>query len=192
MRCPKCGAYYPSGVEYCDCGYNFTTGEIKKKRKSVSQVIKSIKDKIHFRGLFFISVFLMIIAGSAIYSFIFSLPRILRLLRFESDGQLISLMSIGLIIGYILILIELILGILGIIRWIKIGCENDLLLKALYITCFEYKILNVKFTMIMFELGFTFTFGQIGIGINFIGLVLLLWYLRLRQQKTKETGVLNY
>ena len=132
MRCPKCGSYYASGVEYCDCGYNFNTGEIKKKRKSVSQKINSIKDKIHSSGLFFISIFLIIIVGSAIYSFMFSLPRILRFLQFESNEQLISLMSIGLIIDYTLILIELILGIAGVIRWIKTGFRCNLHIKKIY------------------------------------------------------------
>jgi hypothetical protein len=27
MRCPKCGLESPSGASWCDCGYDFSTGE---------------------------------------------------------------------------------------------------------------------------------------------------------------------
>ena len=33
---------------------------------------------------------------------------------------------------------------------------------------------------------FTFSFGQIGLGINFIGLIFLVWYLKLKNEETDK------
>jgi hypothetical protein len=30
MQCPKCKLENPSGTMWCDCGYNFPTGEVSK------------------------------------------------------------------------------------------------------------------------------------------------------------------
>jgi hypothetical protein len=34
MQCPKCKLENPSGTTWCDCGYNFSTGEVSKKTSS--------------------------------------------------------------------------------------------------------------------------------------------------------------
>jgi hypothetical protein len=34
MQCPKCKLENLSGTTWCDCGYNFPTGEVSKKTSS--------------------------------------------------------------------------------------------------------------------------------------------------------------
>ena len=71
--------------------------------------------------------------------------------------------------------------------FIKSRRKNTCLLFALLISSFEYLVPGSKFTFLFFELGFTFTIGKIGLGINFLGIILLIWYSMLKQEKVMQS-----
>ena len=92
------------------------------------------------------------------------------------------------VVDYIILGIELISVIIGAYILIKNDRKNFFLLLALIIACFEYLLPGIKFTFLLFELGITLSLGTIGIGINFIGIILLIWYSMLKQEKQIETN----
>lgn len=135
------------------------------------------------RNLFLITI-LILIGITVGFVFGTSLPMFLNRVKPE-HGLIYS----GFLANYGLVLIEAILAIVGTFFILKNRQKNIFLLLALLITCFEYIISGVKFTFLVFELGFTFSFGQIGLGINFIGLILLVWYFKLKDEKIEESSV---
>jgi|SRR5690554_2083141 len=135
------------------------------------------------RNLFVITVLILIgiTVGFALGA---SLPMFLNQVTPEY-----GLIYTGFITNYGLMLIEAILAIVGIFFLLKNKRKNIFLLVSLLIPCFEYIISGVKFTFLVVELGFTFSFGQIGLGINFIGIILLVWYFKLKDEEVEEYSV---
>lgn len=128
--------------------------------------------------------FLFLLGISICYILGVSFPLFVNRVRPEHGA-----IYIGFLINFGLILIETILATIGVFCLIKNRRKNKYLLLSLLITCLEYIISGMKFTFLSFELGFTFSFGQVGLGINFIGLILLIWYLKLKNGAIEEPSV---
>lgn len=56
---------------------------------------------------------------------------------------------------------------------------NHFIFTYLVLVSLEFKTNIVKFNWLPFSLSFYLQLGDVGIGINFVGLLLLVWYLRL-------------
>ena len=130
----------------------------------------------------FVTTFLIFLGITIIYTLVASLPIFINRIKPEHGA-----IFIGFLVNYGLMLIETILAFLGVFFLLKKRIKTTFLLLSLLITSFEYIISGMKFTFLFLELGFTYSLGKIGLGINFIGLIFLVWYLRLNNEGIKES-----
>jgi cytochrome c biogenesis factor len=142
------------------------------------------KIKINIWKLLFVIITSIIFTGTAIFVFVFLLPRFLG----NVDPKFANI-NVAFFISCFLILIELIFAIVGLYVFIASNRKNMFLLIALLIACLEYIVSGVKLALICLEIGFTIHFSQFGIGVNFIGVALLVWYLRLSQQQNNISSI---
>jgi hypothetical protein len=87
--------------------------------------------------------------------------------------------STGFLINYIVIIIEVLCAMVGMFIFLRFGRKNPLLLLSILIASLEFKVYNFKFTFLLLELAFNYQIGAIGLGINCIGILLIIWYLYL-------------
>lgn len=132
----------------------------------------------------FVITFLVFWGINIGYTLGVSFPMFINRIRLEHNA-----IYIGFLINYGIMLIETILATVGVFFLLKNRRKNIFLSLSLLVICFEYIVSGIKFTFLPFELGFTFSFGQIGLGINFIGLILLVWYLKLKDEEIKKPSV---
>lgn len=134
--------------------------------------------------IWFVVIFLFFLVSSIVYTLGVSLSVFINQVKPEHGA-----IYIGFLVHYGLMLIETILALIGVFVLLKNRRKNIFLLLSLLISCLEYIISGVKFTFLAFELGFTFSLGRIGLGINFIGLILLLWYEKLKDGTIETSSV---
>lgn len=123
----------------------------------------------------------VVLALASVYALIASVTLIIFLIQERSFP--IS-MNVGFGIWFLGVILSVICVIIGSYLFFKYNkIFNFFIVSYLILTCLTFKVYEVLFAWFVIRLDFTVGISNVGIGINFAGIPLLVWYLILMIKK---------
>jgi len=129
------------------------------------------------------AIFVTIVTAFALIYAVIAIIMLIIFLMKEQSCPVSIYVGFGIwFLGVILSVICVIIGSYLFFKHNKI--INLPIFSYLILTCLTFKVNNILFAWFIIRLDFTFGISNVGIGINFAGIPLLVWYLILMKKRS--------
>jgi hypothetical protein len=125
----------------------------------------------------FVAVFLLMVGATVGYCLGTSVQ-----LFFKYTNDLKPGIYAGFLVNFAVIAVEALCAAVGMVIFLNRSRKNAFLLIALVLSLVNFRVYTNTFVSLFIDFGLISPWGTVGVGVNFIGVVLLAWYLLLRQE----------
>lgn len=125
----------------------------------------------------FVVVFMLMIGATIGFCLGTSVP-----LFFKYTNDLKPAIYVGFLVNFVIITLEAVCAAVGMMLFLRQGVKNRFLLISLVFGLVDFRVYANRFVSLFIDFGLVLPWGTVGIGVNLIGVLLLGWYLLLRQE----------
>ncbi|HRZ87295.1 MAG TPA: hypothetical protein P5287_05715 [bacterium] len=128
----------------------------------------------------FVVVFLLLIGATAGYCVGSTLP-----LFMKYTNELKRPIYLGFLVNFSMIVLETLCAAAGSALLLRKGRKNVFILLSLIIATIDFRVETGTYVALMLDYGFILPVGSLGIGFNVVGVVMLAWYLLIRNEPAR-------
>lgn len=125
----------------------------------------------------FVVVFMLMIGATIGFCLGTSVP-----LFFKYTNDLKPAIYAGFLVNFSVIALEAVCAAVGMLLFLAQGVKNKFLLVALVFGSVDFRVYANRFVSLFIDFGLVLPWGAVGVGVNLIGVLLLVWYLLLKQE----------